>query len=102
MGGKQIPPTFKEIGVPKKLLVDDIINFDYDDITYTGVVIGFSTIAETPNGPYTRYASIRAVINNKLRLVKINLSRNSQKRYNVQLRYRHGQSEGLPTIKVTE
>lgn len=79
--------------VPKKLLVNDIINFDFNEKTYTGHVSDVVTIAEAPNGPFVRYAVIKAVFNDKIKTVKIKLARATMLKYGVELRYRHGQEE---------
>lgn len=88
---------------PRKLLVDDIINFDYDGKSYTGNVIGISNVAVTPNGPFIRYAIIRSVFNEKLKTVKIQMSQKNFLKYKVELRFRPGQIEDidikLPQIK---
>lgn len=88
---------------PRRLQVDDIINFDYDGESYVGNVVGFTNVAVTPNGPFIRYVIVRSVFNEKMKTVKIQMSQKSLNRYNVALRYRPGQIEEddikLPQVK---
>lgn len=77
----------------RRFLIGDIINFDYDGKTYTGYVNDLTTIAQGPNGPFSKYIVVSSVFNDKIKTVKIHLTHNSLKKYNVQLRYRHGQEE---------